>query len=265
MGTVNTYIKLVTGSVKNSIVNRWSFAFNLLGSVVSDVPAFLALVLIMTRFSSINGWTLGQMVFIYTLSHLSYGLRNLFFGQMRNMVRLVRDGDFDRILLRPMNSLLYISGDKFTIGGCSHIILSTILFIIFINDFGVKWSFTNAFMFILAVLSSALVQSAITIFIAGASFFIIDTKGLENVYSGLREFIWYPITIFDKVIQFLLFTIIPLAFASYVPAGIFLDNPDYLILPGWVWKLSLLVGFILFYFSYLFWKFSIKHYVSTGN
>lgn len=265
MSTVAIYFKLIAGSVKNSIANRCSFAFSLFGSIVSDIPAFLALVLIMTRFSSINGWTLGQMVFIYTLSHLSYGLRNLFFGQFRNMAKLVRDGDFDRTLLRPMNSLLYISGDKFTIGGCSHIILSTILFIIFVDDFGIKWSITNAFLFILALISSAMVQSAITIFIAGASFFIIDTKGLENVYSGLREFIWYPITIFDKVIQIILFTVIPLAFASYVPAGIFLNNPDYLILPGWVWKISLLVGFILFYLSCLFWKFSIKHYVSTGN
>jgi ABC-2 type transport system permease protein len=63
----------------------------------------------------------------------------------------------------------------------------------------------------------------------------------------------------------LLSFILPLAFASYVPAGIFLDNQEYSTLPKWIWRLSILFGLVFFMIAYAFWKKALKHYQSTGS
>jgi ABC-2 type transport system permease protein len=260
------YIKLAVASIKNSIYNRIGFFLLICSSIIEMLPSMLMMVIIILRFGSVFAWSFGDYIFIFLFANFSYGFRNLFFGSFRNIPKMIVNGDLDNLLIRPINTLFYISGRNFNIHSISYIILSVSLFIIFNDNFNVDWSILNILLYLISIISAALVQGAITLIISCAAFFLMDSKGLDNLYSGFKEFIWYPLNIFNPVIQIILYTVVPLAYASFVPCGIFLrHNLYYQNIGQKLYILSLLIGPLLFLLSYILWKKSLRIYASSGN
>lgn len=260
------YLKIISGTVKdNLMVSRWSFVLNMLGSMISDIPALLMLLVLFDNIEGLNNWTLPDVMFIYLLAHFSFGIHGVFFAGFRAISKLVQEGDYDRILVTPINNLVYISAKNFRINSLSHVIFGVVVFIVFKNDFNIIWNIKNILLFICATISAGLVHAALTLFIQSISFFLLDVRSIQGIYVCMREFTWYPINLFHKIIQIVLFTIIPLAFVSFVPAGSLLKSDYYLFLPTWVWNSFLGIGVILFMLSLYIFKLCEKYYISTGN
>lgn len=263
--SLKCYFNIIMAYIRSRMVNRWSLLLFLLGIFLVNFATFASIWVILKRFGSIRGWTFGEISLIYIIAAISFGFRNQLFFQFRETGLMIKRGELDQILIRPTNPFIYIMSNKFDLGGFAYIILGITLLFLFRREIGITWTFTNIVFFIIAIISATLVQGAITIFIGTTAFFLEETAGLDAVYNNLRQFIWYPITIFNDVIKFVFLFIIPLAFASFVPAGIFLNNNDYAVFPKWVWQLSLLSGVVLFTISYAYWKMGLKHYQSTGT
>jgi len=263
--SLKCYILLVKAYLESRFVHRLSPIIHVFGLSCMYTTNFLGVWIILQRFNTLGDWTKGQIIFIYSFALISYGIRCLFFLPFTNVSRWVISGEFDRILVRPINPIIHLMGNRFDVGSFSYLILGGAIFFIFKNDFQIIWNMNSIFWLILAILSSGLLQGAITMLICTLAFYIKDVSGMNDLYKNLRNFIWYPITLFNKVIQFILVFIFPLAFASYVPAGIFLSHKDYDIFPASVWKLSLLVSVFLFGIALAFWKKGVNHYESTGS
>jgi ABC-2 type transport system permease protein len=179
---------------------------------------------------------------------------------------MILDGSLDNILIKPMNSFVYLVGSHFEIGGFSHIIAGGIIFFKFNYLFGVKWNVKNIIFYIIAILCASIVQAAITVIIGSCAFFIEQNEGLRRLYEGFRQFIYFPATIYNKFIQVVLFSIIPLAFATFVPAALFLNNPVYDIMSKSSWLLLLIgVTSLLSVIAVGVFNFGLSHYKSSGT
>jgi ABC-2 type transport system permease protein len=259
------FFNLVAAFFRNQIVTRWSFVLFLVGYALLHLTSFLTISIIMDRFKEINNWNFTEVAFIYIIVLMSFGLRSTFFSQFRNIKNLVKTGGLDTILIKPVNPFLYLMGNGIELGGIIEISVGIVLLITINPQLYIVWNWVTILLFILIILSAALVQAAVTIMIGTTSFFFLESSGLERLYNAFREFIWFPVTLYNKIIQVILFTIIPLAFASYVPAGALLQHHEYSIFPRYVWQISLLMGVVLFIIAYCFWKIGLQHYESTGS
>lgn len=117
------------------------------------------------------------------------------------------------------------------------------------------------------VCSGVLIQGALFLMFASLSFFIVKTDNLRNVlYWNIKSFMGYPISIYPKLIQYFVVYIIPLAFVNYFPSqllmGVFKEGN---IFPAVYISISAALGMVLFGLSYLFWRFSLRFYASTGS
>lgn len=265
MYNLKCYLHSIKLYLKSIMVFKGSLPLFFLGLLVLYFTGFAGILIIMNRFKLIGYWSFGQIIFIYTLSLISYGIRNLFFFQFRLLGDMVKRGELDRYLVRPTNPVISIMGLRMELGGLVHIILGICILIFYRNDIGVLWNVPNTIWLILVIVAGAAVQGGITVVIGTMAFYLGDTRGLDQVYNSFREFIWYPISLYDKVIQFFLTFIIPLGFASFFPAGIFLRNEFYNSVPVYVWKLSLLINLFILFSSIQFFHHGMKRYTSTGS
>ena len=263
--SLKCYALLVGAYLESRFVHKISPILHVFGLGCFHVSTFLGVWIILQRFDSIGTWPKGHIIFIYSFALISYALRCFFFLPFTNISQLVISGDFDRILVRPLNPIIHLMGNRFDVGSFSYLILGFAIFFIYLDDYGIVWTPELIFWFILALLSAGLIQGDITMLMCVLAFYIKDISGLNALYKNLRNFIWYPITLFNRVIQFILVFLFPLAFASFIPAGIFLSHEEYDIFPDYVWKLSLLVSVFLFAVALKLWKRGIKHYESSGS
>lgn len=219
------------------------------------------------KFDSLNGWNMKETLFLFSLMFLTYGILIIFFTGLRDFGEYVRDGRFDRFLLRPRGELFQVimsNSDWFAAIG--HGGLGIALFLFTANDVGIVWNVSTVLYYGLAVAGGVLIQGAIFLVLAALNFFLINTFNLKSVfYWNLRKFMGYPISIFHKAIQSFLIYVVPLAFVNYFPAQYFLRKADMAAYPEAYLYLTPVVGTGCYLLAYVFWRVSLKYYKSTGN
>ncbi len=219
------------------------------------------------KFDQLNGWNMNEMLFLFSLLFLTYGILIIFCTGLRDFSEYIQLGKFDRFMLRPRGLLFQVvtsNSDWFAAIG--HGGLGIVLFIISANHVGIEWSVSTILYYVLTVFGGVLIQAAVFLFFATLCFYMVKSDNLrEMLYWNLRRFAGYPISIFHKYIQLLLMYIIPFAFVNYFPAQYLLRKSDMQAYPEIYMYLAPLVGILLFVLAYLFWKFSVRYYKSTGN
>ena len=115
----------------------------------------------------------------------------------------------------------------------------------------------------LIAIGGALIDFGISLFVAALSFWFVRVDTLRWVVMSLeQEFTRYPISIYQRGVQFVLAFILPFAFMNYFPATYFLQKTDQgLHLNPVVGLLTPLVGLAWFAVSYVVWRIGVNHYL----
>lgn len=219
------------------------------------------------KFGKLNGWNIYEMMFLFSLLFLTYGIMIIFFTGLRDFGKTVRDGSFDRFILRPRGLLfqiIFANSDWFAAVG--HGGLGITLFIISANKVGIEWSLTNIAYYIFTVLGGVLIQGAVFLFLAALNIYLLQTDSLkEMLYWDMRKFAGYPLSIFSRFIQIIMIYVMPFAFVNYFPSQYLLRKNDMSEYPEVFMYLTPIIGILMYLASYLFWRFSIRFYKSSGN
>ena len=245
-----------------------------LDSVISTFAVFfreaagiIAMYLALLKFDTINNWNIDELLFLFSLIFITYGIFIVFFMALRDFSDWIKHGDFDRVMLRPRGLLtqLVLCGADW-LAAFGHGTLGIILFIISANRVGIQWDFGMAVYYIVIVISGVLIQGAVFLFFSAISFYVVETNSLKEIfYWNMRKFAIYPLSIYNKFIQSILIFVVPFAFVNYFPAQFFLRKADMAAYPAWMMYISPIVGVGLYTLAYAFWRFSLRYYKSTGN
>lgn len=262
---IKLYLILIRAFIKSRMEYRASFLFHVVGLICAYLSSFLAIWVLLRQFHTINGWNFAEIAFLYSLALLSYGLGATFFWSFHDLQFLIIEGRFDRFLIRPLDPFFQLVS-RFEITTLGHLTLGITIFVIASRLAGIEWNLLNLGFLLLVVLGAVLIQWALAMFSAAASFWILKSSSLYAlaIYSP-REFIWYPLSIYGKTIQILLTFLLPFAFVNFFPAQYFLQKSDFGIFPPLFQYLTPLVGIGMFILAYKFWKVGVNHYQSTGS
>ena len=219
------------------------------------------------KFDQLNGWNVYEMLFLFSLLYVTYGIMIIFFTGLRDFGQTVRDGGFDRYILRPrglLYQLIFSNADWFAAVG--HGGLGITLFVISASKIDVVWTPWRVVYYLLAIGGGVLIQGAIFLFLAALNIYLLETGMLKEVfYWNARKFAGYPISIFHKAIQFAMTFVVPFAFVNYFPSQFLLRKDDMMNYPEVFMYITPLIGIVMYALAYLFWRISIKHYKSSGN
>ena len=232
-----------------------------------EATGIIVIYFTLLKFDTLSGWNIYEMLFLFSLLFLTYGIMIIFFTGLRDFGKTVRDGSFDRFMLRPRGLLfqiIFVNADWFAAIG--HGGLGITLFLLSAGKIGIKWSGANIGYYLVTVAGGVMIQGAVFLFIATLNIFLLQTDSLkEMLYWDMRKFAGYPISIFNKLIQTLMIYVMPFAFVNYFPAQYFLRKEDMAAYPEVYIYLTPVVGIVMYILAYLFWRYSIRYYKSSGN
>lgn len=262
----------VIGVYTKTIMKAW-FQYKVdavlrsLAVFLREATGIIVIYFTLLKFDSLNGWNMYEMFFLFSLLFLTYGIMILFFTGLRDFGRTVRDGSFDRFILRPRGLLfqiIFVNADWFAAIG--HGGLGLVLFLISAGKVGISWNLGLALYYIVTILGGVLIQGAIFLFLATLNIYLMETNSLKELfYWNMRKFAGYPISVFHKSVQALLIYVVPFAFVNYFPCQFLLRKEDMGQYPEIFMYLTPFIGVGMFAAAYLFWKYSIRFYKSSGN
>jgi len=258
------YSKLNLKSMLEYKLDRSLLAFAIF---CREMVAVVVIILILSRFLHIRGWDLNEMLFLYSFLFLSYSLFVFLFSGIRDFDQMVYSGGLDRFLTRPIGIMFQIVASRVdypaTLG---HGLVGVILFLKTSAAVGIEWTFQNVVYYIIALVSGSLIQAALFMFSACASFWAFKTENLRNlVFFNARRIAGYPITFYPAMIQKLLIFIVPFTFVNYFPTLFFLRKEESAMFwEGYIY-LTPVVAIVLLAAVYQLWRFGMRNYSSTGN
>lgn len=259
---LRVYRKYFTQFWKSRMVYKGDFLIGSFSQLINLGTSLAFLTLIFTQVEAINGWNFNEMLFLAGVGGFIMNVHHVFFFNIFHLEDYVVDGKMDRFLVRPLNPLFQVYADSVSDNNLSKIIANAALIVYAGSQLSVNLLTLGNIAYGAAVLASGIMVFAATyITFATTSFWTGRSRSAIWLIFRLSEYRRYPFGIYALPIQAILVTAIPLAFASFFPTTFFLERNTWRI-----WQyLSIAAGPVLFTLAYIFWRYGLSNYSSTGS
>jgi ABC-2 type transport system permease protein len=238
------------------------FAFTL----VYHGVALVALWATLTQFPSMNGWDFRQMAFLYALWMVGHGLHNTLFFTIGDVPVFIREGRFDRFLIRPRDELF----QAMTVP--QQVWPDELFLAVLWLAFAIPFSDVHVDALLIVYLpliaaGGAMIDFGINLIIATAAFWFVRVDTLRWMVMSLeQDFTRYPLSIYNRAVRVILAFVIPFGFMNYFPATYFLGKSENgLHLNPAVGLLTPAIGFAVSALAYGFWRIGLNRYTGTGS
>ena len=261
-------LRLLRIQIRSQLQYPVSFVMDVLSTAFTMGFFFIAFALTFTRFDQIGGWTLGEVAFIWGITEFSFGLMDMIFSgfDYDTFGPMVRKGQFDQLLLRPVNITLQVLGSRFVLRRLGKIAEGLMIFLYGLSLINVNWSFIKIIYIPILAISQVLFFGSLFIMGATTTFWTMERLEILNIFTyGGSEIMSYPMHIFPRAIRMVFTYVIPAIFLSYFPSIYILGKPDPLNAPMIASFLAPIVAAALFLLALRFWRFGIQNYQSTGS
>ena len=266
MDTVKLYLRSMKMLLKSQMQYPASFLMQTLAQLVMEGGEFLAVILIVDRFESLNQWTAGNLYFFFGVMAVTFYLTECFGrGVTGAFPGMVRTGQLDTLLLRPRGVMTQVLCSAIDPRRITCIAVGVAALTIGCRMSPVSWTLPKALALAESILMGGLML--LGLFLIEAVFCIHSVKSVELVNAltyGGRSACQYPIDIFPKPLRALFTMVAPFALTLHVPASYILDKPLY----GWPEYTAFLCplsGALVFLIMYLVFQRAMRFYRSTGS
>jgi len=256
---------LLAAAFRQSLTYKGNLILMMAGSAALQGTQLLFIGVLLGRFGVIAGWSTAQSAFLYGLRLSAHGVGTVFFGQHLATDTVIREGDYDRFLLRPVPPLIQLLTRWFNLGTLGDLALGLGILITAITLAPIDWTPWLVLLTVAAAIGGGLLEAGLQIGLAGLSFRLGSTRDLKvSVDNTLTDFGAYPLPVFGPAGVYALTFALPLAFIAYLPATVVLGKTGELLVPAWLAGVAPLAGPLMLATGWWFFMRQSRHYTSLG-
>jgi ABC-2 type transport system permease protein len=192
--------------------------------------------------------------------HFVETLGQVFYRGVYEFGKLIRQGSFDGLLTKPVNTLYSTMTGHPDINDVVFLLLSGSLSMYLLTRIEITFTVTSFGLFLILLLNSFLILTGIHIFVMCFTLLTTDVDNIMFMYRDFSRLGQFPITIYHQVLSGFLFFIVPLGFMYTIPSQVLLGRtPHFSILA------TMAFGIAFFWLSLQAWKVTLKKYSSASS
>lgn len=247
-----------------AVARNMEYKFNfVLGSFISIVFSSIGPVLqylIFTQTKGFPGWNLDQIILFQGVLLIVLGLRTLFFGELQDFVyRLVRRGDFDRLLLKPYPPIGIILASGFSMNSLGSILGGIIITVYSTLKLDLHVGVVQLGLFLIFIAAGLALFMALDVLFSCIVIVLVQMGRLNEFFNFIARFGEYPLSIYPNALRLAFITVVPFAVWVNIPAQLLLGSLDVYMLYS-----------LVFCFAFLFvclkvWGLCLRKYTSAGG
>lgn len=252
----------IAQELKRMMEYKGDFLTGVIGFLITQLFNVLFLTIIFSQIPTLSGWTFSEVMFIYGFSLLPKAIDHLFFDNLWSVGHfIVRKGDFDKYLTRPINPLFHVMAEKFQVDAFGELLVGILLIAYSVPSLSIEWSVIKVVLVIVAIIFASFIYTGIKIGTSALALWIKRSGNITYMFYMVNDFVKYPIDIYNNVVRSVVTYIIPFAFTSYFPALYFLTGENPLFNIG----MTVLVSIVVMAIGIFIWNRGIGAYESAGS
>lgn len=257
---IQLYLSFFEASLKEVLIYRLDCIAGMISQLLTQLVEVIFIWITFQNTDKLAGWTLEQSLLLYGIMLISIGMVDLCFDSLFDIgPKYIREGDFDKILLRPVHPLISIIGESKAFTAFGYLGLGLFITISMLVKLAIPITFILILKIIFFSIIGAAIIGAINTIFSIASFWTYKSNEVIWTFYRMYTFTQYPINIYNGFIKFLITYILPFAFVAYYPTMNYLGMDKYMI-----W-LSPVIAIVLWIVAVNIWNWALKKYRSTGS
>jgi ABC-2 type transport system permease protein len=250
---------------KNSVLKELEYRVNFIANVFMSVFWFVWAIVGVSVFflhrDKMGDWTFPEVLMVVALFTLFNGImESLFRPNVGAVIEQIRDGTFDFVLTKPVNSQFIASLRNVIVWRLVDVAIGIVLIAYALGQLQVMPALWQIGFFVVMILSGAVITYSLWLIMVSFAFWFVKIDNITELFYAFYEAGRYPVTIYRGVVRALLTFVIPIAFVTTFPASALLGRID---------QTTTLIGFAfaigLFVASNRFWNFAVTHYSSASS
>lgn len=255
------YLQFISMHFKSQMQYKLSFFFTALGQFLVSFTLLVSIWFMLDRFNQIEGFTFPQVLLAFAVVQMAFALAECIGRGFDAFPRLIRSGEFDRILVRPRPVVFQVLASQIDFIRVGRLLQAVLVLAYALPASGVVWAPDKIFTLFLMIACGSIIFFCLFLVYASLAFFTIEGLEFMNILThGGQEFGKYPFSIYGKKVLAFLTYVVPLALFQYYPLLYLLGREEsvlYMLLP--------LAGLLFAFPSYAIWRFGLRRYQSTGS
>jgi ABC-2 type transport system permease protein len=262
----DVYRRIVASRIRSQLAYRASFALDVAAQLIGQSIELVAILVVFTQVTSLGGFDRGEVVLMYALAATAFGIADLTVGQVEELPNLIRTGELDVLLLRPLGTLAQILSADVALKRVGRVVAGLAVLIYALATSGIEWTPLRVLVAMTTPLTGAVIFAAVWVAANTVSFWVVDGREVANsVTYGSNFATSYPITVYGPWLRRILCFAVPGAFVAYFPALALLGRPDPLGFPVALQYAAPLVALIAVGGAALVWRTGVRRYQGTGS
>lgn len=260
------YPKVIAARMRGQMSYRMSFVLDCVTQVIAQATELVVILVLFNRITALGGFSVNEVLLMYGLAASAFGLADLTAGQLDQLPTIIRDGTFDVLLLRPLDTLPQLLVTDVPLRRLGRVFAGVATLVYALAQADVVWSPWTALLVVIAPLAGCVIFASVWVIACAVCFWLVEGRELANMVTyGSSVFTSYPITVYGPWLRRVMAFVVPGAFVAYYPALALLDRPDPLGAPAWFGWISPLVAAAIATLAVLIWRFAVRHYRGTGS
>lgn len=258
MKLLKNYLSL---HLKISLEYRSSFILTVISQALVMVVELFTVMTLFNKFKLLDIYDTYELLLGFSTLWLGYSLVEMFGRGFDHFSKIIINGNFDILLIRPRPLFIQILGQDICYEKVGRVLLSLIIFIYSASKVIKELTILKVLLLFIMVIGTIL--TILSVIIIGASFCFLTIQGLEviNIITcGTKQVGEYPMGIYKKGVRLFFSIVIPVATANFYPLNYLTGRSNelfYLILP--------MYSIIIFIISNMIFYLGTKKYTSSGS
>jgi len=260
------YARLVGMSIRSQLRYRSALVLQILGQFVVTFVEFAGLASLYALFGRYDGWTLAEAAFLYGFGDTAFAAADALAYGFDSMGSLVKTGDFDRLLVRPLSPVLQLLGREVTLKRAGRFLEGLVI---------LTWGWANlvdppgpAGVALMAAAFVGGVATFLSVFLVQAALTFRTVEGLEvmNAFSyGGKQASAYPLSGYRRLLRAFFLAVVPVGATVYLPICAILGRRALPGLPEWIQPLGPLMAVPFAFVARWLWRRGLERYSSGGG
>jgi ABC-2 type transport system permease protein len=258
------YLRLYLLFFKNCLTREMEYRLNFLALSVMNLlwlgMVFVSLTWLFGQIDGIAGWNREQVFLLAATELLFYDLTEIFIrDNSRRFSDLIRHGDLDFVLLRPVSARFFVSTRYFDFSHFSRLFITIPLIFSFAQSLKIGFGLNYLNALVLFASGLAIFYSLFFI-LTTLNFWLTRFFNLDDIQAQLIETARYPLDIFRNELKLVFTHLLPVAFIATFPVLALFGQI------GLAWSVyGLILAVVFFLVSQLLWRFALKNYSSASS
>jgi ABC-2 type transport system permease protein len=260
---MSKYLKLIglfwSTAIAAEMEYRLNFVVSTLSSLGNLTGSLFGLFLFYRTGYTFAGWRWEAALVVLGIFTLLQGFSATFLApNLDRIVRHVREGTLDFVLLKPIRSQFWLSAHTISPWGVPDMIFACITIGYAGGKLGLGMG--DYLLSILPLFFGFVILYSLWFILGAMSIWFVKIYNVTEVLRGLLEAGRYPMAAYPTAFRFFFTFVVPVSFLTTVPAEAMLGRGEVTWVIG---AAGLALG--LFLFSTWFWRFALKFYTSASS